>query len=325
MAGNALAADHDLAVQHAGRAARARSSRRRDGPLGDALADSARRGRHEVPLRPRTATSPRCASTSSRTTPARTSATCGRPAASCSPRSSSRTRRPRAGSRRRCPSPVAIAKDTTYVTSVLRRATGRFAFSPGYFALRRRPPAAARAGRLAGRRQRRLPLRRRAASPTETFNATNYWVDAVFEPHPPAGHARAAGRAPSPGRRRHAACRRRARSTATFDEPLDPLTVNAGSISSRTARATRCRHGHLRRGDPQGDADAVAAARARQDLHGDASRAAPPASPTWPATSSPPTRRGRSARRAAVPVHGLRRQRRARPASAVQDQPLEVG
>ena len=44
--------------------------------------------------------------------------------------------------------------------------------------------AAARADQRRRRRQRRLPLRHRRAFPTQTFNATNYWVDVVFDSTP---------------------------------------------------------------------------------------------------------------------------------------------
>ena len=157
--------------------ARARSSRA-DAPAGQAVQRPAGRGRRAASAPTRTATSPRCASTSRPTTPARTSATCGPPTGSCSRRRRSATRRPPAGRRSSCPTRSPVTKDTTYVVLVLLgrrllRVRARAASAGGVDRA-----ADARAGADADGRQRRLPLRRAAASRTRRFNATNYWVDA---------------------------------------------------------------------------------------------------------------------------------------------------
>ena len=90
--------------------------------------------------------------------------------------------------------------------------------------------AAARAPRR--RRQRRLPLRRRAAFPTETWNATNYWVDAIFS-HDAARRTPARRRSASitPGRRRDRRRRPTTSRPSRFDEPMDPATRHRGSTS----------------------------------------------------------------------------------------------
>ncbi len=165
-----------------------------DAPGGDALSDSRDRGRDEVPARRRPATSRRCGSTSSRTTRARTSATCGPPAASSSPRPRSPTRRASGWQEQPLATPVADHG----------RHDLRGLLPLGGGPLRASAPATSRrpvgSGALAGagRRQRRLPLRRGARrSPTRRWNATNYWVDATFSTTRAGGHARARGRRPS--------------------------------------------------------------------------------------------------------------------------------
>ncbi len=76
------------------------------------------------------------------------------------------------------PVPVAVAKDTTYVVSY-HSSSGRHAFSPGAFSSGvDRPPLHAPADQVAGGNG----VYRYGASgfPTETFGATNYWVDVSF-------------------------------------------------------------------------------------------------------------------------------------------------
>ena len=76
--------------------------------------------------------------------------------------------------------PVPITRDTTYITSY-HSSQGRFAFSGGYFfggvdrAPLHAPPDALPAATASTATE-------RARFPDSTFNATNYWVDAVFEP-----------------------------------------------------------------------------------------------------------------------------------------------
>ena len=122
------------------------------------------------------------------------------------------------------------AKDTTYITSY-HSSQGQFGFSPGYFSRRRRPARrctlcptpspAATASTATGP----------SAFPDSTFNATNYWVDAVLNRLPPADTRAPLVSSVQPGGRRDRRAERNTSVTATFDEPLDPLTVNAGSFT----------------------------------------------------------------------------------------------
>jgi hypothetical protein len=126
------------------------------------------------------------------------------------------------------PVPVPITRDATYVTSY-HSSQGRFGFSPGYFFSGiDRPPLHAPSDAIAGGNG----VYRYGASgfPDSTFNSTNYWVDAVFNRLPPADARapRVSATTPAAGATGVASG---TKVTVTFDEPLDPLTVNAGSIT----------------------------------------------------------------------------------------------
>ena len=125
------------------------------------------------------------------------------------------------------PVPVAITRDTTYVTSY-HAGDGRFGFNGGYFNLGKdNPPLHAPASSVIGGNgvYRYGP----SAFPDQTFNATNYWVDAVFESslsgdtRPP----QVSATSPASGANGVSAT---GSITATFDEPMNPATVNAGSF-----------------------------------------------------------------------------------------------
>ncbi len=126
------------------------------------------------------------------------------------------------------PTPVAITKDTTYVVSY-HSSTGRHAFSPGAFSSSvDRPPLHAPADQAFGGNgvYRYGP----SGFPTDSFNATNYWVDVSF--------SRSSGtdtRAPLVTSVSPVAgatgVDSSATVTATFDEPLAPSTVNSGSVT----------------------------------------------------------------------------------------------
>ena len=81
--------------------------------------------------------------------------------------------------------PVAVTANTTYVVSY-HAAAGRFAWSPGYFGseagsgLLRAPSSAASGGNGV------YHYGSSSGFPDESWNATNYWVDAVFSRGPPA-------------------------------------------------------------------------------------------------------------------------------------------
>ncbi len=191
----------------------------------------------------------------------------------------------------------------------------------------RRVGHAARCTR-ARRRQRRLQLRRHAAFPTESWNSTNYWVDADLRAHAARRHARAAGR------RRHARPTARPASPAattrrpsTFDEAMTPATRHR-------ARRSRCQTSSARpsprpvaydAADADGDAHAVGAARARRAPTRSPSTAAPAASRTSPATRWPPTRTWSFSTPARVPVHASSTPTEGPLGDALSDSPLEVG
>ena len=125
------------------------------------------------------------------------------------------------------PTPVQITKDTTYVTSY-HSSLGRHAFSSGFFgSSTTRTPLIAPSDFLAGGNG----VYRYGASgfPNSTFGATNYWVDATFQRAQPQDT-----RAPLALQLTPAADAKRVPVTSKleiqFDEPLDRLTVNTGSI-----------------------------------------------------------------------------------------------
>ena len=107
-----------------------------------------------------------------------------------------------------------------------------------------------------------------SAFPNETWNATNYWVDANFSATPP-GDTRApqvtavtpadgATDVPAPRRRRPP------RSTSRWT----PATITAQTFTLKDdLNNSGAGDRRLRRADAQGDADAVGAARARPHLH----------------------------------------------------------
>ncbi|HEU0023995.1 MAG TPA: DUF4082 domain-containing protein [Thermoleophilaceae bacterium] len=127
------------------------------------------------------------------------------------------------------PTPIAIARDTTYVVSY-HSSQGRFAFSSGYFFSGvDNPPLHAPADAAAGGNGvfRYGPS---SSFPDSTFNATNYWVDAVFDRVQPADTrpplvsavSPAAGAAGMPAT---------TEVTATFDEPMNSVSVTDGGFS----------------------------------------------------------------------------------------------
>ena len=134
------------------------------------------------------------------------------------------------------PVPVPIAQNTVYVTSY-HSAQGRFGFSGNYFALPKdNPPLHAPATSQVGGNG---VYRYGATSgfPDQTFNGTNYWVDAVFEPTDPLDTRppQVSANTPAAGATGVSAS---AVATVTFDEPMSPATVNAGSVTLKDGAGT---------------------------------------------------------------------------------------
>jgi hypothetical protein len=133
----------------------------------------------------------------------------------------------------RLPQPIAITKDTIYITSY-HASDGRYAYSPGALAFGAdRPPLQAPADGVSGGNG---VYRYGATSgfPDSSFNGTNYWADATFHRTQPPDT-----RAPKVSSTTPAAASSGAGPTtavkATFDEPVDRLTVNASSMTLKNA------------------------------------------------------------------------------------------
>jgi hypothetical protein len=124
--------------------------------------------------------------------------------------------------------PVPIQANTVYVASY-HTTVGRYAADGGYFAA---------AGVVS------TPLRALGATespngvyaygpggfPTNTFNATNYWVDVVFVPAPDTTPPAVSAFAPADGATGVSTA---IRPTVTFSEPIDASTVNGSTIFLR--------------------------------------------------------------------------------------------
>lgn len=128
------------------------------------------------------------------------------------------------------PDPVPITKNTIYVVSYYSPA-GRFGFSSSYFGTDvKRGPLTAPGGLAGGNGVYKYGPA--SSFPDQSFNMSNYWVDASFtytappDTRPP----RVSAVTPTQGQ---AAVPTGSSVTATFDEALDPLTVNTGSILLR--------------------------------------------------------------------------------------------
>jgi uncharacterized protein DUF4082/concanavalin A-like lectin/glucanase superfamily protein/galactose oxidase-like protein/Big-like domain-containing protein/purple acid phosphatase-like protein len=125
------------------------------------------------------------------------------------------------------PQPVQITKNTTYVTSYYA-ASGRYAWSPGYFgsAVNRTPLSAPSDAAAGGNGVYKYGA---SGYPSATFGATNYWVDASFERTRPADTRppRVSSATPAANAKRVPVD---SKVEITFDEPLDRPTVNTGSI-----------------------------------------------------------------------------------------------
>jgi hypothetical protein len=123
------------------------------------------------------------------------------------------------------PEPVAITADTTYVVSYYSSA-GHFAMSPGYFS------ATVGSGALTAPAAGNGVYKYGSAPafPNDTWNSTNYWVDAVFSTTPP-GDTRAprvSAVTPADG---STDLETTTAPTVTFDEPMSAATVTGSTIT----------------------------------------------------------------------------------------------
>src|SRR5215210_1368954 len=126
------------------------------------------------------------------------------------------------------PSPVPMARNTTYVVSY-HSSSGFFAFSPSAMSLgvNRAPLHAPPDSAVGGNGVYRYGP---SGFPNSSWNATSYWVDGTFErTRPPDTRApKIASVSPASGA---VGVPVSTPVTVTFDEPLEPGTVNAGSIT----------------------------------------------------------------------------------------------
>jgi hypothetical protein len=125
--------------------------------------------------------------------------------------------------------PVAIDADTPYVVSY-HAPVGRYSFDGAYFGVDHvsgplTAPAAGGNGVFA--------YGAGSSFPTGSFNATNYWVDVVFEDGPPdPGPPTVVSTVPSAGAVGVGVAQD---VRATFSKPLDPASVGAASFALREA------------------------------------------------------------------------------------------
>lgn len=128
--------------------------------------------------------------------------------------------------------PVAITKGTVYVVSYYSP-RGRFGSSQGYFTTDiRNGPLTAPGGFAGGNGVYKYGPA--SSFPDQTFNSTNYWVDASFTYTAPADTRapRVSSVTPTPNQ---SAVPQGSTVTATFDEAMNPASVNTGSILLRDA------------------------------------------------------------------------------------------
>jgi hypothetical protein len=127
---------------------------------------------------------------------------------------------------------VDITANTTYVVSYHTN-TGRYGLSGGYFASAGAGAAPLRALAHGVDGPNGVYRYGAGAFPTESFNATNYWVDAVFDIRPPdTTPPTVTSVAPASGATDVAVAGHVA---ATFSEALNPATVTASSVVLRDA------------------------------------------------------------------------------------------
>ena len=188
------------------------------------------RARRQVPHRRRRLHHRRSASTRAPATPARTSGTCGRAAGTLlapATFTGETATRLAAGDVRH----AGRGHGEHDLRRVLHAPNGHYAFDAGYFA---RPASTARRctrSRTAGRPERRVPLGRPRRFPTDSLQATNYWVDVVFEDRRTL--------APAP------LLTPRVRATRSLSVPTGPQRTPAGRVETRREVQRAAWHGEI--------------------------------------------------------------------------------
>ena len=132
--------------------------------------------------------------------------------------------------------PVPVTADTTYVASYFTP-TGGYAIGTGYFATAHsRPPLRALRDGVAGGNGVFL-YTNTGAFPTQTSQASNYWVDVTFDTvlRPDTTPPRVAETSPAAG---SSGADHRGNVTASFSEAIDASTVNGSSFELRDLGGT---------------------------------------------------------------------------------------
>ena len=127
--------------------------------------------------------------------------------------------------------PVAISANTTYVASY-HTTVGYYAVDEGYFGtggVANGPLRALEDGVDGGNGVYRYGA---SAFPTDAYNASNFWVDVVFAEGPDTEAPTVTTVTPNAGAFEVAP---ESNITITFDEPMDPATINATTIELRDA------------------------------------------------------------------------------------------
>ena len=93
--------------------------------------------------------------------------------------------------------------------------------------------------------------------PDQSWNATSYWVDAVFSQTPPADTRAPKVTSVTPGAGGHRRCPVSSNVKVSFDEPLAASSVSGSSLTLKDDQgAAVAAERHLRRPDPDRDAHA---------------------------------------------------------------------
>ena len=244
-------------------------------------------------------TSPACATTGRPATPEHTPATCGPQPAHCSPPRSSPRPTTDGWQQVALANPVPVTAGTTYVASQ-HSSSGTYSLT-GQRSRDGLPTLRSLHWRTAPRTG--LPLRN-GGFPTQSFSATNYWVDVVFDLDAVDDAAPTVTATTPASDATNVAVGSNV--VARFSEPVDPATVTAGFVLRDGAGTPIDATGHVRRGHPHRHAESERRPGVLVGLRGHDLRGPP----TWPATNWPPRSPGPS------PPGPSRHRRRRRPTKA---------